>query len=402
MATNQSSVSNCAKPTGSANDTPTCADGAKIPSNARRNGIIAILAAVLIAAVAAPAFLRMHQRDVLRPGPGVTKQAQLGDYFSGLAGGPGDTPVYILEGKAPGGCLLVLGGTHADESSGYLTAVLLIEQVRPEAGRLIVIPRANASGFTHNMPQEGHPQKITIPTPRGPRTFTYGARVTNPIDQWPDPQVYTHAGSGQTLSGVETRNLNRAYTGRPDGTLTEKVAYGITELVRREKVDLVIDLHEAAPEYPVVNTIVAHERASDLAAMVNLSMQGMNVPIGMEASPKKLHGLSHRELGDGTSVLAVLMESTHPAMGRLRGRTSAELVVQGKDKYYVQADARHRLAVPFTESGWPIELRVARHITGISEFAKNLGELFPEKKIVLTGIPEYQALVDKGVGAFLN
>jgi predicted deacylase len=368
----------------------------------KNSGLMLIAASVVVAALSAPGFLAMRRPDVLHPGAGVTQTAQLSAYFPALAGTPGDTPVYILNGAAPGGCMLVLGGTHGDESAGYLTAVILVEQANLEAGKLIVIPRANASGFTHNVPQEGHPQRFTVSTLHGPRTFTFGARVTNPVHQWPDPQVYTHAASGQTLSGIETRNLNRAYPGRPNGTLTERIAFGITELIRREKVDLAIDLHEAAPEYPVVNTIVAHERAADLAALVNMNLQAMGIAIGMEASPKNLHGLSHREWGDGTPALAVLMEATHPAMGRLRGRTSAELVTVGKDKYYVLASQRHRLSVPFLESGWPLEVRVGRHLAGVSEFAKNLGELSSEKKIVLSGVPEYQAMLKEGVGRFLN
>ncbi|MCX6890064.1 MAG: succinylglutamate desuccinylase/aspartoacylase family protein [Verrucomicrobia bacterium] len=365
-------------------------------------GLLLILVAAVVAALAAPSFMAMRRPDALHPGAGVTQTTQLSAYFPALAGTPGDTPVYILNGAAPGGCMLVLGGTHGDESAGYLTAVILLEQAKVEAGRLIVIPRANASGFTHNVPQEGHPQRFAVSTPRGPRTFTFGARVTNPVHQWPDPQVYTHAASGQTLSGIETRNLNRAYPGRPNGTLTERIAFGITELIRREKVDLAIDLHEAAPEYPVVNTIVAHERASDLAALVNMNLQAMGVAIGMEASPKNLHGLSHREWGDGTPALAVLMEATHPAMGRLRGRTSAELVTVGKDKYYVLASERHRLSAPFSETGWPLDVRVGRHLAGVCEFARSLGEIAPDKKTVLSGLPEYQAVVKQGVGAFLN
>ena len=365
-------------------------------------GLLLILVAAVVAALAAHSFMAMRRPDALHPGPGVTQTTQLSAYFPALAGTPGDTPVYILNGSAPGGCMLVLGGTHGDESAGYLTAVILLEQAKVEAGRLIVIPRANASGFTHNVPQEGHPQRFAVSTPRGPRTFTFGARVTNPVHQWPDPQVYTHAASGQTLSGIETRNLNRAYPGRPNGTLTERIAFGITELIRREKVDLAIDLHEAAPEYPVVNTIVAHERASDLAALVNMNLQAMGVAIGMEASPKNLHGLSHREWGDGTPALAVLMEATHPAMGRLRGRTSAELVTVGKDKYYVLASERHRLSAPFSETGWPLDVRVGRHLAGVCEFARSLGEIAPDKKTVLSGLPEYEAVVKQGVGAFLN
>ena len=372
------------------------------PGTEKITALCLIAGAMVVAALVAPDFLSMRRPDVLHPGPGVTQTTRLSAYFPALAGTPGDTPVYILNGAAAGGTMLVLGGTHGDESAGYLTAVILVEMARVEAGRLIVIPRANASGFTHNVPQEGHPRKFSVSTPRGPRTFTFGARVTNPVHQWPDPQVYTHAASGQTLSGIETRNLNRAYPGRPNGTLTERIAFGITELIRREKVDLAIDLHEAAPEYPVVNTIVAHERASDLAALVNMNLQGMGVAIGLEASPKNLHGLSHREWGDGTPALAVLMESTHPAMGRLRGRTSAGLVTAGKDKYYVLASDRHRLSVPFSESGWPIEVRVGRHLSGVCEFARSLGELSPEKKTLLSGLPDYQAVVTQGVGAFLN
>ena len=41
--------------------------------------------------------------------------------------------------------------------------------------------------------------------------------------------------------------------GRPDGSITEKMAYAIVEMIKKEKVDLAFDLHEASPEYPVVN-----------------------------------------------------------------------------------------------------------------------------------------------------
>ena len=261
----------------------------------------------------------MRRRDLIVPGPGVSRVTALSAYLPALRGTPGDTAVYVLEGRQPGGTVLVLGGTHGDEPAGYIAAVVLVERARVERGRLIVVPRANESGFTHNVPQEGHPQQFAVDTPGGPRRFTFGARATNPVHQWPDPQVYTLA-SGQALSGSETRNLNRAYPGRADGTLTERVAFAITTLIRTERVDLALDLHEASPEYPVVNTIVAHQRATDLAALANLGMQAAGVEIGLEASPETLRGLSHREWGDTTPALAVLMETTNPAEGRLRGR----------------------------------------------------------------------------------
>ena len=180
-------------------------------------GALCLLAAAALASAAAPAFVRMRGDDVIVAGPGVTSSRMLSAWLPALAGTPVDTPVFVLEGEAPGGTVVVLGGTHGDESAGYLAAVVLVEHTRVHAGRLIVLPRANASGFTHNIGQEAHPQVFTVDTPAGPRRFSYGARASNPVHQWPDPQVYFHAGSGQALSGSETRNLNRAYPGRATG-----------------------------------------------------------------------------------------------------------------------------------------------------------------------------------------
>lgn len=367
----------------------------------RRRGWVVLAGAALVASLATPLFLRLHRPDVLHPGPGVTRVTSLSVYNPHLAGTPGDTPVYLLTGRQPGGTALVLGGTHADETAGYLTAVLLVERARVEQGRLIVIPRANASGFTHDVPQEGDPQFFTLQTAHGPRRFTYGARATNPVHQWPDPQVYLPSGSTQVLSGSETRNLNRAYPGRPAGTLTERVAAAVTALLRRERVTLAVDLHEASPEYPVVNTIVAHPRATDLAALVSMDLQEQGVEIGLETSPENLRGLSHREWGDATPALAVLLEATNPAQGRLRGRTEARLVVTGQDRFYVAAARRKQLSVPFTPAGWPLGVRVGRHVATVQAFLTALGDLEPDRRIHVTGLPSYAELAERGVGPYL-
>ena len=362
-----------------------------------------VLAAVAaVSAGVAPGFRAMHAPDLIIRGPGVRAVSALSTYHRALSGTPGDTAVYDIRGEKPGGTVLVLGGTHADEPAGYLAAVLLVERAVVDAGRVIVIPRANASGFTHNYPQEAHPPSFTIDTPSGPRRFTYGARATNPVHQWPDPQVYTLPDSGQTLSGSETRNLNRAYPGRADGTLTEQIAFAITTLIRQEHVDLAIDLHEASPEYPVVNTMVAHQRAEELAAVANMGMQAADITIGLETSPVNLHGLSHREWGDATGALAVLMESTNPAQGRLRGSTTADLVVGGRDRFYVLASARGRLSVPFPDGGWPLSTRVARHLAGVAALSAALGDLHPDKAVALRGVPDYASVVARGLGAYLR
>ena len=298
---------------------------------------------------------------------------------------------------------MILGGTHPNEPAGHLTAVAIVENAVAEKGRLFVIPRANASGFTASDPQEAGPQSFSIDTPSGKRWFRYGSRGTSPMDQWPDPDIYLHYPSGQTLSGNQTRNLNRAFPGRPDGNFTERVAFAITELVKREKVDLVIDLHEASPEYPVIHAIVAHERAMPLAVTVVMNLELRGIKIALEPSPTNLHGLTHRELGDHTQALAVLMETANPAQGRLRGRTTADLIVEGKDKMYVKARKAGRLFVDFDEGGHPLDReRVARHLAGIEEFLKAFQEANPAKPVEFRNFPIYEKIASGGLGPYLR
>ncbi len=134
-----------------------------------------------------------------------------------------------------------------------------------------------------------------------------------------------------------------------------------SSLIRAEKVDLVVDLHEASPEYPVVNAIVAHERAMPVASGAVLNLEFDDITIGLEPSPKNLRGLSHRELGDATDALALLCETSNVSQGRLRGATDARQVIEGTDDKYLRAAGLGRLAVPFDEHGWPMKQRVGRH-----------------------------------------
>ena len=363
-------------------------------------GILAAVAAII--ALVVPDSQAMRNPDLIRQGKGVTEIRKLSAYFDGIAGTRGDTDVYVLDSGKPGASALILGGTHPNEPSGYLAAVLFVENALPSAGRIFVIPVANASAMTHTDYMEGTPRKFAIETPAGPRSFRSGSRATSPADQWPDPDIYVHAASGQKLSGSETRNLNRAYPGRPDGTFTEKVAFAITSLIRKEKIYITVDLHEASPEYPVVNAIVAHDRAMKVASTALLTLEMDDVTIGLEPSPVKLRGLSHRELGDSTQTLALLFESTNPAQGRLRGVTNEALIVAGKDAMYVAAQKLGRLFVPFGEEGWPLKTRVARHVAALLAVFDAYTSDSPDRQLVVESMPSYADLVEKGIGPYLQ
>jgi len=363
-------------------------------------GILAVVAAILSMVI--PDALSMRQPDVIKKGKGVTQVRKLSEFFDGIAGTRGDTNVYVLDSGKPGASALILGGTHSNEPSGYLAAVLFVENAMPSSGKLFVIPTANASAMTHTDYMEGTPRRFTLETASGPRSFRYGSRATSPADQWPDPDIYVHASSGQKLSGSETRNLNRAYPGRPDGTFTEKVAFAITSLIRKENIDITVDLHEASPEYPVVNAIVAHDRAMKVASTALLTLEMDDIAIGLEPSPVKLRGLSHRELGDATQTLALLFESTNPAQGRLRGVTNEALIVDGKDEMYVAAQKLGRLFVPFGPEGEPLKKRVARHVAALQAVFDAYTSDSPDKQLVVGAMPSYQDLLEKGIGTYLQ
>ena len=239
-----------------------------------------------------------------RPGPGVTAVRLLSDYEPSLRMSPGDTKVYILDSGVPGGTLLVVGGTHADETAGTAAALALVERATPTAGRIIVVPRANNSAAGGDGP---------------------GSRLTNPAHQGsPDPTLYYPPGSASALEGYESRNLDRAYPGAPDGTLTERIAFGLMELLRIERIDIAIDLHEAPPDSPLSMTIIAHERAMGLAALAVLELGDAGVAMSLEASPAAYPGLSHREWGDRTDALAFIIETANPELGG--GQPDAENV----------------------------------------------------------------------------
>ena len=91
-----------------------------------------LLAAVVVAAVSAREYLEMRSPpdhvDRVVPHEGFVHK-RLSDYFDGIKDSPADTDVYIQEGEEPGGTMLILGGTHANEPAGFIAAVLLVNAV---------------------------------------------------------------------------------------------------------------------------------------------------------------------------------------------------------------------------------------------------------------------------------
>lgn len=365
------------------------------------SALVLLIISIALFLLSALEFSNMHEKDAIYPSSGITLRKKLGSYFSGIKNTPGDTDVYIFQGKLEGGNILILGGSHPNEPAGFMTSVLLVESIKVKQGKLVIIPQANLSGFTHNDPHEGNPQKYPISTPKGKRWFRYGSRLTNPIHQWPDPSLYINP-AGQKLSGTESRNLNRSYPGRKNGNLTEKIAFGIMELIKSEKIDMAVDLHEAAPEYPVINAIVFHENSAELAALALMELQIEGLDFRLEESPKNLRGLSHREWGETAKVHAILLESANVSHGRLKGKPSSNLIIEGKDKNYVKASKFGLLFVPFDSDGIPLKQRVARHLAAVKALLLSLQETAPNKAVEVIEWPSANQVKEDGIGAYLK
>jgi len=361
------------------------------------------LGLVLLATSGASFYSSRRLKEPVVLGPGVTTVKKLSDYFEPLRGTANDCNVYFLEGKAPGATIFVLGGSHPEEPAGRLTAWVLAENAVVETGRLIVVLSANRSATTMTRLGGAYPPDYSIPTAWGSRTFRMGDRWTNPLDQWPDPEVYFHYPSRQQLAYVDIRNVNRTWPGRANGTVTEQTAFAFMELIKREKVDIEIDLHEAELQYPVINTIVTHQRGQDMATMVSMTLTDMEgFKIGTEFSPRTLHGLSHREVGDHSNAISLLFEAPEPFLDATRGITGREQLLSGKDEFVVKAGKHGLLFAPIDEKGWPIAVRVGRHTSALLQVAETWGEDHPDKRMVMTGVPKYKEMIANGVGYYLH
>ena len=360
--------------------------------------------------------------DETLPGHSVEKFSK---YSPKLEGTVGDSNIYIIDSGVPGPSILIIGGTHPNEPSGQIAATLILENIEVTQGKVFIITEANRSAYTHSNPLEASSEYYTIKNQNGEdRVFKFGSRATNTNEQWPNPDVYVHATSGQKLSSSDTRNLNRAYPGSENGTYTERVAYAITECIKQNNITMTVDLHEASPEYQTINAIICNSVymadsgttvAMKIATRAQMKMEDNDVAIKVEHSPSNLHGLTHRELGTYTNSLVFLCETSNASQGKIRGAFTSDLITSGNDKYYdylVKQDKQNNTKVIWGEP-CDISIRVARHVYAIMEIINGYNKLYNKIESIpqdvkklgqlkLEGIPSYDEIIENGVGHYLK
>ncbi len=359
--------------------------------------------AFLMVASAIPFYEMRHFRVPVVAGPGVTKVIKLSHFLPNLQGTAADTDVFYLEGQEPGGKVLVMADTHSNEPEGLLAALIMIENAVVEKGTLIVIPVFNHSGSIDTKPGDGYMLYYNIPTPWGPKKFRYGNRDASPLDVWPDPDVYIHYPDRQLLSYIDIRNTNRTWPGRPNGPLMERVTYAAMELMRREKVDIAIDLHGAETMFPVTNCIVAPQKSSRLATRASIYVKAREgFDNHVETSPVGFRGLSHREIGDYSDTLPFLLEAPIPFLDQPTGPKTEKLLLDGKDPFLLSLSKKKKLFVPYDESGWPMDKRVGQHSSVMLEIIFQYSKKSPQRAILIQNVPRYAELVKNGTGYYLH
>ena len=146
-------------------------------------------------------------------------------------------PITVIHGQLSGPVLTLTAGVHGDEFPAIFALQQLAQTIKPDQlhGTLIVVHLANLEGF-------------------------HGRRIA--------------------LSPVDEKNLNRVFPGRVDGTLTEQIAYLMTEQII-SKTDYLLDIQSGSANQtllPHVYSPVMHQApldAEDSALILQACLNAM-------------------------------------------------------------------------------------------------------------------------------
>ena len=368
--------------------------------------IVVLVLALVLALLSGIEFWQLrHYKETIVASEDLTEVKWFSDYVPSLKNTWMDTPVFIFDSGVEGGTVFVCGCPHPYEPASTMAAYLMIENLHVEKGKIIIVPRANYSGSTEGMVGDAYPMFFHVSSDWGISQYRIGDRYTNPLDQWPDPFTYVNYPSGQNLAYQDIRNLNRTYPGRENGTLTERAAYAVMEIIRQENVDIAIDMHEAEILYPVTSTYVAPAKVLDRETFLETGemnyyepekssldvamMAGMNLSdqflMKSASSPNTLHGLSHREWADWSDSLTFLMETPEIFIDKITGPRTEALMTEGKDEFLQKVTDKGLTYFPYDmEFGTPMWYRTGRHLTGALEVIFWAGFFYPEMEVQVT------------------
>ena len=364
--------------------------------------ILILTTAIIIAIFAGKEFYSLrYAYDSFVASENLTKVTSLSAYEPSLAGSRGDSPIYIFDSGVEGGTVLVVGGTHPNESAGILSSYILMENLEISKGRIIVLPIGNYSAATTGLSGFGYPSSYSLETPWGQKMFRVGSRLANPLDQWPDPPIFTQYPFGTRLCYEDTRNLNRNYPGRSEGTLIEKVGSAIMKLIQQENVNFAFDLHEASITYPTNNALIVPEKSADITFLSSLLLAEEGVNINVAISGKALQGLSHQEWGRNEGTFPFLIEVPTPFIDRITGPMTEALITEGRDEFLIKMSDLGFTTINYDEEGFSLAYRCALHLSSMAKVVSVGSMMFPEYEVIASW-PGFIDIIQNGIGSYLH
>lgn len=158
-----------------------------------------------------------------------------------LPGTEHETEVYVLEGSAEGPTALIVGGMHGDERSGYLAAERLLEGT-VEAGRLVVLPRANRVAIERDTRKgEGGDLNRQFPPEEEPTTEL--ARAIWGLVQRERPDVAANLHSARGIYGTHASGVGQVLFPTEAGD-ARSIAGAVVETLNREVVPWYMPFHD--------------------------------------------------------------------------------------------------------------------------------------------------------------
>ena len=150
-------------------------------------------------------------------------------------------PVTVISGKEDGAAVVISSGIHACEYVGIQTAVELAAELKPEdiKGTVIIFHPVNYTGFFKRIPY---------------------------------------------LMPEDSKNLNRVFPGKEDGTISEKIAYNFTKYLYPQT-DYFIDLHGADLQEDIVPLIYFPTKAEEsVVEKAKRLAESMDVPYRVKST----------------------------------------------------------------------------------------------------------------------
>lgn len=248
-----------------------------------------------------------------------------------MAGTPEETPLYVFGSGLPGPVLAILGGVHGNEPGGWLAAEQLRDELRPNAGAVLIVPRANLLAT---------------------RQFV---RTTD-----------------------ELGDLNRLYPGDPNGLPMARMAYEIVQTLREFKASVLVDMHESWAFYSdrtetqtgtaFLGQTVSSSTSQGLAlgreviAAVNQRIRAPREELILREFPPPGFVFPTSQ-PSGTPEPTLAPSSTSPAVGgRSRSSLGLSTHVPGSIALLVEMGQQQAL-----------ERRIALHVDIVQEIVRRLG-----------------------------